>query len=765
MPFLATEGRVLARAIACALSAYAFAAHAAETPDLPPPTTNLHEVRVSATSHGTAVDPDMPAAVETITPAKLERLNIVNTEDALKYLPAFGIRKRFVGDENATFSVRGTSNQQSARGLVYLDGLLLSNLLGNNWANPPRWSMAFAENLARIDVIYGAYSALYPGNSIGATVVMTTRMPDKLEVTGDVQAFTQHVHTYGVDRDYGGSKQTATIGDRSGRFAFLVGVSHLQSNGQPLVYAVQNRSTTAGTARPVTGAIGDTGTTGLPREVLGINAEGQEATSQDEAHARFTYDLTPELTAAATLGYWKQDLSHRTDTFLRDANGNPVWSGPVSIDGRQYTLPANFFAPSTRQSRNYLYGLSLGTHRDTGWNVEGNVSYFDMDQNRDRTASAVTYDGPGLLTAGDGSRWRTLDLRASHTPDSTGTNTHTVSFGYHYDGYRLDNASYALDNWRRGDAGALTAANGGSTQTQALYVQDAWQLDERWRLTAGARYEQWRAFNGSRATASASTGYPERKETHTSPKVSLAYAASDSLMLRLSGARAYRFPTVNELFQGTFNGISLINNDPNLKPENDLSRELSAEWYHPDSVTRFTVFRSDTRNTLFSQTDTTVFPNVTSVQNVDLVRTRGAEASYDGTGVFTPWLNLTANAAYTQATTVRNHRNPSSEGKQFYRIPRWRANVVATMHASDNLALTLAGRYSGRQYNTLDHSDIDPDTFGGASDFLTFDAKVGWTLSEHVELSVGVDNLTNRRYYVYYPYPSRTWLAEARFRL
>lgn len=766
MPFLATEGHALARAIACAIAAIACTAHATDTPEQQPPrTTDLHEVRVSATSHGAAIDPDMPASVETITPAKLARLNIVNTEDALKYLPAFGIRKRFVGDENATFSVRGTSNAQSARGLVYLDGLLLSNLLGNNWANPPRWSMAFTDNLARIDVIYGAYSALYPGNSIGATVVMTTRMPDKLEVTGDVQAFTQHVHTYGVDRDYGGSKQTATIGDRSGPFAFLIGVSHLQSNGQPLVYAVQNRSAAPGTNRPVTGAIDDTGTTGLPREVLGINAEGQEATRQDEAHARFTYDLTPELTAAATLGYWKQDMAHRTETFLRDASGNPVWSGPFSIDGRQYTLPANFFAPGTRQSRNYLYGLSLGTHRDTGWNVEGNVSYFDMDQNRDRTAGAVTYDGSGLLTAGDGSRWRTLDLRASHTPDVTGPNTHTVSFGYHYDGYRLDNATYALTNWRRGDAGALTTANGGSTQTQALYVQDAWQLDERWRLTTGARYEQWRAFNGTRATAAASTGYPERKETHTSPKVSLAYAATDALTLRLSGARAYRFPTVNELFQGTFNGISLINNDPNLKPENDLSRELSAEWYRANSVTRFTLYRSDTRHTLFSQTDTTVFPNVTSVQNVDRVRTRGAEASYDSQGVWVAWLDLSANAAYTQATTVRNHRNPASEGKQFYRIPRWRANLVATLHAREDIALTLAGRYSGRQYNTLDHSDIDPDTFGGASDFLTFDAKAAWTVSEHVELSVGVDNLTDRRYYVYYPYPSRTWLVEAKFRL
>jgi iron complex outermembrane receptor protein len=79
--------------------------------------------------------------------------------------------------------------------------------------------------------------------------------------------------------------------------------------------------------------------------------------------------------------------------------------------------------------------------------------------------------------------------------------------------------------------------------------------------------------------------------------------------------------------------------------------------------------------------------------------------------------------------------------------------------------MTLAGRYSGRQYNTLDHSDVNPDTFGGASDFLVFDAKVDWKVSPHVSLGIGVDNLTDRRYYVYYPYPSRTWLMEATFHL
>src|SRR4051812_5214664 len=229
MTLLPKDGRALARAVACALGAACLPAHASGSPDDPQHATTLREVRVSAASHGAPVDPDLPAAVETITAEKLDNLNVINAEDALKYLPAFGIRKRFTGDENATFSVRGTSNQQSARGLVYLDGLLLSNLLGNNWANPPRWSMAFPENLARVDVIYGAYSALYPGNSIGATVLMTTRMPDHLEMTGEVQAFTQHVDTYGTDRNYGGSRQSATFGNRAGRFALLVGVSHLQS--------------------------------------------------------------------------------------------------------------------------------------------------------------------------------------------------------------------------------------------------------------------------------------------------------------------------------------------------------------------------------------------------------------------------------------------------------------------------------------------------------------------------------------------------------
>ena len=716
-------------------------------------------------------DPNIPAAVETISAAQLHDLNIVNAEDSLKYMPAMGIRKRFIGDENATFAVRGTSNSQSARGLVYLDGLLLSDFSNNAFSTPPRWSMVFLDHLARVDVLYGAYSALYPGNAIGATVLMTTRMPDKLELSAQTQLFTQHVDNDGVDGNYGGSRNSVTLGDRVGKLSFLVGFAHLQSNGQPLVFATQNLSgTAASTAVPVTGALTDVGPNGQPRTTVGINSEGQEATSQDQANLKLTYDFTPDLRGGLDIGYWSQDLSHRTESYLRDASGQTVLAGTVAIDGQQYVIPASFFAPSTRRSENYLYGISLGTHRESGWNVQAQASYFDRDKSQDRSASsALTNDGPGQITLGDGSRWRTFDLRSSYRPDQIDAGSHWVSMGYHYDGYALVNNTFALGQWIDGHADAPISATGGSTQTQAIYLQDAWQLSARWQLTYGARYEQWRAFDGFISkTNGATTSYAAllpRKEKHLSPKASLAFQLDDAWLLRLSGARAYRFPTVGELFQGSFSGLSLVNNNPYLKPENDLSRELSAEWTTARGLTRFSLYRSDTRDTLFNQTDYSVFPTVTNVQNVGLVRTRGAEVSYQGQGVLFDRLDLTANGAYTQATTVSDPQNPTAEGKQFYRVPRWRANVIGTWHSSESTSLTLAGRYSSRQYNTLNHSDINPDTFGGVSDFLTWDTGFNWTVNAHWNVGVGVDNLTNRRYYVYYPYPSRTIYVKAEVHL
>ena len=85
----------------------------------------------------TAVDRNTPAVTEGITSKEMaETINVINVEDAVKYLPSLQIRKRYIGDRNSIVASRSSGTLVSARSLVYADGLLLSNLLGNSFQLP-----------------------------------------------------------------------------------------------------------------------------------------------------------------------------------------------------------------------------------------------------------------------------------------------------------------------------------------------------------------------------------------------------------------------------------------------------------------------------------------------------------------------------------------------------------------------------------------------------------------------------------------------------
>jgi iron complex outermembrane receptor protein len=153
------------------------------------------------------LDPNLPTTSESRTAEQLRQQNFVNVEDALKYLPNVTVRKRYIGDRNALVGGRSASNLQAPRALVYADGYLLSQFLGQ--FNAPRWNVVAPEELVRVDVLYGPFSALYPGNSIGTTVVMTTRQPKMLEAPARAQVFTQDFDDAGFSGTYSGHQESA----------------------------------------------------------------------------------------------------------------------------------------------------------------------------------------------------------------------------------------------------------------------------------------------------------------------------------------------------------------------------------------------------------------------------------------------------------------------------------------------------------------------------------------------------------------------------
>ena len=88
--------------------------------------------------------------------------------------------------------------------------------------------------------------------------------------------------------------------------------------------------------------------------------------------------------------------------------------------------------------------------------------------------------------------------------------------------------------------------------------------------------------------------------------------------------------------------------------------------------------------------------------------------------------------------------------------------------ATDGLAtLTrpLVGRYSSRLHVTVDNSDLNPAAYMGSQSFFVMDARVHYPFDRHWGGALGVDNLNHRNYFLYHPFPERTFHAELRYDL
>ena len=190
---------------------------------------------ITVTGARQRIELDVPAPTASKTADDLRAQNLVNPEDALKYVPNLTIRKRYIGDRNALIGGRSFSTLQAPRGLVLMDGYLLSNFLGR--FDAPRWNMISPEEIDRVDVLYGPFSAIYPGNSIGTTVQVRTRRPEQRELSVRTTAFGENFDQYGSRDDFAGYQASAFFGDRFDNGAwFTLAANRQDSTSHPMQY-------------------------------------------------------------------------------------------------------------------------------------------------------------------------------------------------------------------------------------------------------------------------------------------------------------------------------------------------------------------------------------------------------------------------------------------------------------------------------------------------------------------------------------------------
>jgi iron complex outermembrane receptor protein len=709
----------------------------------------------------------MPSTIETVDAAQIEQsINTVTSAGALQYLPSVHVRERYIGDRNGVLVMRVNSSIASAQTTVYADGLLLSNFLNNSFANAPRWGLVSPDEIERIDVIYGPFSALYPGNSAGGVVRMITRTPTRFEAHVKLDLFSQRFEDYGTAGSFNGRHVSASLGHALGDWNFRLGLDHVDSRGHPQTFGNTAAATGTNPGIDVSGSpvIRDIDTAGRPRTI--VSSLGIDHTVQDMLKLKAGYRFSPGVSASYTLGLWENRSSGGVDSYLRDADGNTVYNGVIRLDGQR--LSVSSAVASKSRSEHWLHGLALNArHGAFQWEVD--ASLYDQKIETTRTAAPTnprdnglgSTPTPGQVQRGDGTGWHNLDVRGQWRLGEQ----HTLSFGGHHDRYKNYAASASVANWQEQDIASPTEG-GGKTRTDALYLQHEWRMTPDWTLMAGGRKEHWRAYGHSVHASRASTDF--------SPKLHLGWQASPALNLRASMGRAVRYPTVQEMFQTFTSPNNLRVNNPNLLPEKVVSTELVAQQQWDRAMLRASWFYERKTDALISQTTTdgSALNNVSTIQNVGRLRTQGLELAFQARPAALPKLDLNGSLTYTHSLIVKNRQVPGLEGTVQPRIPDWRATLVGVWHATDDLSYSLSWRFSGRQHNALfntstrQYNDVNPNVYGAVSHYSVFDAKANWKLNKHWTASVGINNIGSFKYYVNpNPYPQRTVFATLKYDL
>ncbi len=711
---------------------------------------------------------DYSSPANFITATQIASLNMPTSEDILNYQPGVVVRRRYIGDPNGTLGMRGANMFQTARALVYADGVPLNNPLQTRWDGAPRWSLVAPDEVESAEVIYGPFSAEYSGNAMGGVVKYTTKMPAQRQLHVDGNLFAQRYAFDGADDNLGGGQSTISYGDRFGHFSFDLLENHLQNSSQPMSFALNNALSSAGGQPAVTGAESKVDYRDVPSVIYGNQGPG--AVRTDLFKIKVGDQHTPNWNSRWTLAYEnRRDQTQEPQNYLRDTDGNTVWGDgnstttDATFDGRAFNVDNSLFG-TTDRTRESLFGAwEVNGTIDDDWLLDATASRFstlrDSEVDSRFNPADPMNNGSGILTAYNDTGWTTLDVKL-RDPDFVSNPDLTFVTGYHLSRDQLDVTRYSTLDYRSQTRDLQTSDSGGKTTTQALFAQLGWRFSPDWELTLGGRQEFWRSTDGFARTTAIDLQHPDRSLSTFSPKASLGWEPANRLRVQYSIGRAVRFPIVQELFDNQIHTYGTALSDAGLDPEIGVHHNLSIQRGLGGGRVEMNLFRDDVDNTIFTQFQFVQGKGIYSFLPIDKVVTNGLEVVFDQREVFHTPVDVEANATITDATITKDTLQASLVGKTFPRMPRVRMGLFGIYHVNRSWMTSLGARYVSDEYSDLDNGDHVNNVFGAIDPYLFLDAKVSYTLHSGDRLSFGIDNLTNAKAFVYHPWPARTFFAE-----
>lgn len=695
---------------------------------------------------------EAPASVSVVTEKQIEAKNADRIDQMLS--SSMGVFTRGAGDGAPS----AWSNQIMLRGMpgYYRTGVMVDGQsLNNGFSGGINTSTIPTDSIQQIEVVPGPFSSLYGGAAMGGVVNIITKSPDKREfiLRGGYGSYQTH-------------SEAATYRDRfkftDSSLGLSLNLDHSASQGYVNDYVTKTASGAGGTA--ATGWTETTSSTGARAFLTGD--KGRVGWYKDNAGLKLHYDWGKDTKVTIEGNHHDSaTIFDHSNLYLRGTSGQTLPSG---TGANALTLTG---AGANISTRTYDYLWSYGGEQANRYR-----GTFETGIWNDATLKASV----GLLNAG---YWYVLadqtatdDLGQGKYSDIPNTRTdidlslgkpvggnHYLLGGLFVGMADLDKHDYLMGNWKEVGSQSTSAVynSNGETFTKAAYFQDEIAVTNAVTMYLGGRYDRWstsgsvhqKAYSWRGTTYNQlDTTYDERTKGAFSPKASVSYKLDSDSTLRAAIGKAFRAPSLSDMYSGfsTASGYSYSN--PDLKPEKSRSWELGGEHTFRDTNTllKGTYFNTQMKDMLYSYTSgsNTYKANAggAHIQGFEL------EARQHLVEKLFAFVNFTVQDSFI----TNNPAKPNTVGKRATSMPDKMWNIGIEGDYKD-LFGSFVVQHVAKTFSSDESLDVAQGVSGAYDPYTIANAKIGWNINDVYSTTFAVNNIFDKEYYESSMMPGRTF--------
>lgn len=481
-----------------------------------------------------------PSVASVITARDIEISGVRSLDEALEMVPGLHVSKSS-NRNNSIYSIRGLHTDFNSQVLLLINGLPINDLITG--ARPPLFRLP-VENIARIEIIRGPGSAIFGADAFAGVINVITK--DGSEIDGTV------------------------VGARAGSF---------DTQDLWVQYGAEHSGWEVGASVEYSHSDGDRDRIIQSDLQTILDAGFGTSASRAPGPLETRYELLNTSLGAKrdNWGLWFNSWN------LRDAGVGPGAAQALDPVGHQdvdqYTFMIDYSNDRIAQN----------------WQLDSRLSYRELDQHADfqvlppgtqvtlgadgnlcfppACTPAAVVDFPDGVLGNPGGKLTDTRLEVAAVFDGWLDHRVRLALGIDRDEIEADEEkNFGPGTPAEGVVGlatidgTLTDVTGTenifvqdrSRSVHYLSLQDEWRLGRDWELTGGIRYDHYSDFGDT-----------------TNPRLALVWATDYNLTTKLLYGRAFRAPSLTELF---FENNPVLQGNPDLQPEQIDMLELVFDY-------------------------------------------------------------------------------------------------------------------------------------------------------------------------------------------